>query len=90
MASMIADYMYSLPWRPIQPPNDTGVKPKQLLFDAFVMNTPGHLSPGLWQHPRNGTADYNKLSFWVNLAQYLDKHGFQAMFIADVLGAYDV
>jgi hypothetical protein len=76
--------------------NDTkngthGVKPKkQLILNAFVMNTPGHLSPGLWKHPRNHTDKYKKLSFWTELAQLLDKAGFHAMFIADTLGAYDV
>jgi FMN-dependent oxidoreductase (nitrilotriacetate monooxygenase family) len=54
------------------------------------MNTPAHLSPGLWKHPRNRTAEYKKLSFWTDLAQLLDKAGFHSMFIADVLGAYDV
>lgn len=64
--------------------------PKELLLNAFVMTTPGHLSPGLWRHPRNQTADYNKLKFWTSLAQTLDAAGFHAMFIADTLGAYDV
>ncbi|USW57188.1 Putative Luciferase-like domain-containing protein [Septoria linicola] len=54
------------------------------------MNTPGHLSPGMWKHPRNGTSHYNKLSFWTNLAKTLDDAGFHAMFIADTLGPYDV
>ncbi|KAH8815996.1 alkanesulfonate monooxygenase [Xylogone sp. PMI_703] len=63
---------------------------KQLILNAFVMNTPGHLSPGLWKHPRNQTADYKRLKFWTNLAQLLDKANFHAMFVADVLGPYDV
>ncbi|KAI2607932.1 Nitrilotriacetate monooxygenase component A/pristinamycin IIA synthase subunit A [Hypoxylon sp. NC1633] len=63
---------------------------KQLLLNAFVMTTPGHLSPGLWKHPRNQTDSYNKLSFWTSLARLLDEGGFHAMFVADTLGAYDV
>ncbi|KAF2429082.1 alkanesulfonate monooxygenase [Tothia fuscella] len=63
---------------------------KQLILNAFVMNTPGHLSPGLWKHPRNHTEQYKKLGFWTDLAQLLDKAGFHAMFIADTLGPYDV
>lgn len=63
---------------------------KELILNAFVMNCPGHLAPGQWRHPRNGTSNYNKLSFWTNLAKYLDNAGFHCMFIADVLGAYDV
>ncbi|KAJ9132245.1 Xenobiotic compound monooxygenase [Pleurostoma richardsiae] len=63
---------------------------KQIILNAFVMNTPGHLAPGLWRHPRNKTDQYTKLSFWTDLAQLLDKAGFHAMFIADTLGPYDV
>ena len=63
---------------------------KELLLNAFVMTCPGHLSAGSWNHPRSSTADYNKLSFWTSLAQRLDDAGFHCMFIADVLGAYDV
>ncbi|KAI0835855.1 Nitrilotriacetate monooxygenase component A/pristinamycin IIA synthase subunit A [Hypoxylon sp. FL0890] len=76
--------------------NDTSTaaevqKPKkQFLLNAFVMATPGHLSPGLWRHPRNRTDEYNKLKFWTSLAQLLDEGGFHAMFIADTLGPYDV
>ncbi|KAJ3541358.1 hypothetical protein NM208_g4644 [Fusarium decemcellulare] len=63
---------------------------KQIILNAFVMNTPGHLAPGLWKHPRNKTTEYKKLSFWTDLAQLLDKANFHAMFIADTLGPYDV
>ncbi|KAF3390516.1 Dimethyl-sulfide monooxygenase [Penicillium rolfsii] len=63
---------------------------KQIILNAFVMNTPGHLAPGLWKHPRNKTDQYKKLSFWTDLAQLLDKANFHAMFIADTLGPYDV
>ncbi|KAK6084034.1 alkanesulfonate monooxygenase [Seiridium cupressi] len=63
---------------------------KQIILNAFVMNTPGHLAPGQWRHPRNKTSQYKKLSFWVELAQLLDKANFHAMFIADTLGPYDV
>jgi len=63
---------------------------KKLILNAFVMNTPGHLSPGLWRHPRNKTDQYKKLSFWTDLAKLLDNAGFSAMFIADTLGPYDV
>ncbi len=56
----------------------------------FVMTTPTHLSPGLWRHPRNRTDEYNKLSYWTDLAQLLDKAGFHCMFVADTLGPYDI
>ncbi|KAH8691294.1 xenobiotic compound monooxygenase, DszA family [Talaromyces proteolyticus] len=70
--------------------SNNGSSKKQIILNAFVMNTPGHLSPGLWRHPRNKTNQYKKLSFWTDLAQLLDHAGFHAMFIADTLGPYDV
>jgi FMN-dependent oxidoreductase (nitrilotriacetate monooxygenase family) len=63
---------------------------KQLILNAFDMATPGHLSPGLWRHPRNRTQEYMKLSFWTDLAKLLDEAGFHTLFLADVLGCYDV
>jgi len=71
-----------------QAANGTGKK--TLILNAFVMTTPGHLAPGLWKHPRNRTTEYKKLKFWTDLAQLLDKAKFHALFIADVLGGYDV
>ncbi len=63
---------------------------RQILFNAFDMNCVGHQSPGLWRHPQDRSRDYNKLSYWTNLAQTLEKGLFDGLFIADVLGPYDV
>ena len=63
--------------------------PKPIRFNAFQMNTASHQSPGLWRHPRN-TALYTDAAYWVSLTQVLDAGGFDAIFLADVLGAYDV
>jgi hypothetical protein len=63
---------------------------KKLVINAFVMNSPGHLAPGLWKHPRNNIAEYTNLKYWMNLAQLLDKANFHPMFVADALGGYDV
>jgi hypothetical protein len=51
---------------------DSSDDKKQIILNTFVMNTPGHLAPGLWKHPRNKTDQYKKLSFWTDLAQLLD------------------
>lgn len=72
------------------PGNPDTTPKKKLILNAFAMNSPAHLAPGLWRHPRNRTADFNKLSFWTDLARLLDEANFHALFIADVLGAYDV
>jgi FMN-dependent oxidoreductase (nitrilotriacetate monooxygenase family) len=63
---------------------------KQLRINAFDMNCPGHLSPGLWRHPRDRSGSYNDLAYWTDLARILERGKIDALFIADVLGLYDV
>ncbi|KAJ4422970.1 hypothetical protein N0V82_002364 [Gnomoniopsis sp. IMI 355080] len=70
--------------------NGGGVAKKQLIINAFVESCSGHQSPGLWRHPRDRSWDFNNVKHWVELAQLLEKGNFHGMFIADVLGAYDV
>jgi FMN-dependent oxidoreductase (nitrilotriacetate monooxygenase family) len=64
--------------------------PKQIRFNAFEMNCVAHQSPGLWQHPRDRSKDYTRLDYWVELAQTLERGKFDGLFLADVLGVYDV
>lgn len=62
---------------------------KPIRFNAFQMNSPSHQSPGLWTHPRDRGHRYTEPSHWVELAQLLEAGGFDAIFLADVLGVYD-
>ncbi|MTV36672.1 LLM class flavin-dependent oxidoreductase [Duganella radicis] len=64
--------------------------PKLIRFNAFQMNTVSHQSPGLWTHPRNDSHRYTDPDYWTELAQLLERGLFDAIFLADVLGAYDV
>jgi FMN-dependent oxidoreductase (nitrilotriacetate monooxygenase family) len=64
--------------------------PKEIRLNAFDMNCVGHQSPGLWAHPRDRADTYNTLDYWVQLAQILEHGRFDALFLADVLGIYDV
>jgi long-chain alkane monooxygenase len=64
--------------------------PKQIRLNAFDMNCVVHQSPGLWTHPRDRADRYNTLDYWVELAQLLERGKFDALFLADVLGVYDV
>ena len=64
--------------------------PKQIRLNAFDMNCIGHQSPGLWTHPRDRADTYNTLDYWVDLARTLERGKFDALFLADVLGIYDV
>jgi alkanesulfonate monooxygenase SsuD/methylene tetrahydromethanopterin reductase-like flavin-dependent oxidoreductase (luciferase family) len=54
------------------------------------MNCVVHESPGLWTHPRDHADRYNTLDYWVELAKLLERGKFDALFLADVLGVYDV
>ncbi len=65
-------------------------KKKQLIVNAFAMQTPGHLNPGLWKYPLDKGKEYNSIKHWISLAQKLEKAKFHAIFFADVLGGYDV
>lgn len=63
---------------------------KLFYFNAFDMNCVGHQSPGLWAHPRDRSWQYKDLDYWTDLARTLEKGFFTAIFIADVVGYYDV
>jgi FMN-dependent oxidoreductase (nitrilotriacetate monooxygenase family) len=64
--------------------------PRQIRLNAFDMNCIGHQSPGLWTHPDDRAESYNTLEYWTDLARTLERGKFDALFIADVLGIYDV
>ncbi|ALR12597.1 5,10-methylene tetrahydromethanopterin reductase [Mycobacteroides saopaulense] len=59
-------------------------------FNAFDMNCVAHQSPGLWRHPDDQSWRYKDLSYWTNLAKLLERGRFDGLFIADVLGTYDI
>jgi len=63
---------------------------KQLILNAFVESCSGHQSPGLWQHPDDESWKFNDVNHWVELAKLLEAGKFHGIFIADVLGGYDV
>jgi len=60
------------------------------VLSAFEMMTPVHQSPGLWRHPESRIAEFDRLSYWTDLARTVEEGGFTALFLADVLGLYDV
>lgn len=62
----------------------------RIIVNAFEMSCVTHQAPGLWRHPENRADEYNRLSYWTELAQLLERGTFDAMFIADVVGVYDV
>ncbi len=63
---------------------------RRIHFNAFDMNCVAHQSPGLWRHPDDQSHRYKELGYWTELAQLLERGRFDGIFIADVLGTYDV
>ena len=66
------------------------MKKKRIYLNAFDMNCVAHQSPGLWVHPEDQSHRYNDIKYWVGLAQILEEGMFDGLFIADVIGIYDV
>ncbi|MDN6815033.1 MAG: LLM class flavin-dependent oxidoreductase, partial [Corynebacterium variabile] len=62
----------------------------RIRFNAFDMNCVVHQSPGLWRHPEDHSRDYTDLRYWTDLAQLLETGYFDGLFLADVLGLYDL
>jgi FMN-dependent oxidoreductase (nitrilotriacetate monooxygenase family) len=63
---------------------------KRIILNAFHMNCVVHQSPGLWVLPGDTMERYTDLATWVNLATVLERGKFDALFLADVIGVYDV
>jgi FMN-dependent oxidoreductase (nitrilotriacetate monooxygenase family) len=63
---------------------------KQMRLNTFSMNCVGHQAQGLWRHPRDRSVLYTSIDHWVELARTLERGCFDALFLADVLGVYDV
>ena len=63
---------------------------KHIRLNAFSMNCVGHQAPGLWAHPRDESWRYKDAEYWVSLARILERGKFDGLFLADVLGVYDV
>jgi FMN-dependent oxidoreductase (nitrilotriacetate monooxygenase family) len=66
------------------------IMPRQIRFNAFDMNCVAHQSSGLWRHPDDRSQNYTDLEYWTELAKTLERGRFDGIFLADVLGTYDV
>ncbi|MBR0659111.1 LLM class flavin-dependent oxidoreductase [Neoroseomonas oryzicola] len=63
---------------------------REIRLNAFDMACIGHIQQGMWTHPRDHSIDYLSLDHWTRLAQLLERGLFDGLFLADVLGVYDV
>ncbi len=64
--------------------------PREIRLNAFDMNCVGHIQHGMWAHPRDRSMNYTDLDHWVELARTLERGLFDGLFLADILGVYDV
>ncbi|MFT3662220.1 MAG: NtaA/DmoA family FMN-dependent monooxygenase [Gordonia sp. (in: high G+C Gram-positive bacteria)] len=62
---------------------------KRLILNLFEMNCISHITHGLWRLPDNQRERVNDIEYWTDLARLLEEGGFDAVFLADVLGTYD-
>ncbi len=63
---------------------------KRIVLNAFDMTCVTHQAAGTWRHPESRAWDYNTLEYWTELAKLLERGKFDSLFIADVVGVYDV
>jgi FMN-dependent oxidoreductase (nitrilotriacetate monooxygenase family) len=62
---------------------------KRLILNLFEMNCVSHITHGLWRLPDNNRGRFNDIEYWIELARLLESGGFDAVFLADVVGTYD-
>ncbi len=75
---------------PLDESGDTADMGKIIRLNAFAMNCVGHQASGLWTHPRDTSWRYTQADYWTSLARTLERGRFDSVFLADVLGVYDV
>jgi len=63
---------------------------KRIILNAFDMTCVSHQSAGTWRHPSSQAWNYNDINYWTNMARELERGFFDCLFIADVVGVYDV
>jgi FMN-dependent oxidoreductase (nitrilotriacetate monooxygenase family) len=63
---------------------------KEIRLNAFDMNCVGHIQHGMWTHPRDRSTEYNTIKYWQDLARLAERGKFDGIFLADIVGVYDV
>lgn len=61
------------------------------IYNAFMRMTPNHHSHGFWRAPDGAIqSKYNELQSYIDVAKTLERGKLDAMFLADVVGVYDL
>ena len=67
-----------------------GESKKRWILNAFAMQAPDHLNPGLLNYPKDQGHKYKDIHHWIALAKELEEAKLHSIFFADVLGGCDV
>jgi FMN-dependent oxidoreductase (nitrilotriacetate monooxygenase family) len=62
----------------------------RIILNAFEMTCVSHQAAGTWRHPDSQAWKYKDIDYWVELAKLLERGYFDSVFIADVVGVYDI
>ncbi len=61
------------------------------IYNAFMRMTPNHHSHGYWRTPEGSIQyRYGELQAYIDVARTLERGKLDAMFLADVVGVYDL
>lgn len=63
---------------------------KRIGLHAFQIATPGQHTSGSWRNSRSQAHNFATLDYWTSLAKTLERGKFDSLFLADVVGIYDV
>ena len=63
---------------------------KEIRLNAFDTNCIGHIQHGMWTHPRDRSTAYNTIEYWQDLARLAERGKFDGIFLADIVGVYDL
>ncbi|XPP25561.1 MAG: LLM class flavin-dependent oxidoreductase [Leucobacter sp.] len=63
---------------------------RRISLNAFQIATPGQHTSGSWRNPRARADRFTDLEYWTGLARTLERGRFDSLFLADVVGLYDV
>lgn len=64
---------------------------KRMVFSAILLNSIAPIPDGMWRHPRAANGyDFATPEYWEDLARTLERGGFDALFLADLLHPHEV
>jgi len=62
-----------------------------MVFSAILLNSIAPIPDGMWRHPRAAAGyDFATPEYWEDLARTLERGGFDAVFLADLLHPHEV